>query len=104
MEGQGSGVLDARVSLDPGFLIARFANTAEVQRRVAEGFEALQSDIAYRGLCVRMVISTGTAEGVKYHRLARRMEYGGQVNKVSETGHRSFDISPHKDFARSPLV
>ena len=76
LEGQGAAYLDARLSLDPGFVIAQ---AAESQKKMVESSEVLQSDVAYRGLSVRMVIATGTAERVKYHRMSRRMEYGGQV-------------------------
>lgn len=41
--------------------------------------DGVQSEIAFRGLAVRMVVSTGTAEKVTLHGISRRVEYEGQV-------------------------
>ena len=49
--------------------------------------ERAQSEVAYRGLAVRMVIVTGRAEQVTFHGLSRRMEYGGQVRLPPDTVH-----------------
>ena len=44
-----------------------------------DSLEAVQSDVAYRGLSVRMMIVTGKAEKVAFHRITRRREYEGEV-------------------------
>ena len=80
LEGQGIAMLDARVSLDPGFA---FMRPPEPPKRANPTTGIMQSEVAYKGLSVRMVIATGTAEGVKYHRMSRRMEYEGQVRQFS---------------------
>ena len=40
------------------------------------------SEIAFRGLCVRMTIVTGRAEKVTVHGISRRMEYEGEVRPL----------------------
>ena len=49
--------------------------------------ERAQSEVAYRGLGVRMVVATGRAEKVTFHGLSRRIEYGGQVRLPPSTAH-----------------
>ena len=57
------------------------------QRAERDSQERAQSEVAYRGLAVRMVIVTGRAEKVTFHGLSRRMEYEGQVRLPPGTVH-----------------
>lgn len=45
-----------------------------------DSLEARQSDVAYRGLSVRMMIVTGKADKVTFHSVTRRREYEGEVS------------------------
>lgn len=45
--------------------------------------EGVQSDIAYRGLSVRMMVVTGKAEKVTVHGITRRRDYEGEVSLSS---------------------
>ena len=44
--------------------------------------EGVQSDIAYRGLSVRMMIVTGKAEKVRVHGITRRRDYDGEASRA----------------------
>ena len=54
------------------------------QARPADA-EGTQSEIAFRGLAVRMVIATGRADSVNFHGISRRMEYEGKVCFVARS-------------------
>ncbi len=45
--------------------------------------EGVQSDIAYRGLSVRMMVVTGKADKVTVHGITRRRDYEGEASRAS---------------------
>ena len=70
---------DSKISIDSQLHSASSAGL-ELMDAPAGSLEAMQSDIAYRGLSVRMSIVSGRAEKVTVHGITRRRDYEGEAS------------------------